>query len=185
MPSLHIHLSIAEEYLKNNKNINKEEFIKGTIYPDMVPNKVLTHYGIKETEDLEYNLKNKVNLDLFLKNNKINSDFNKGYYLHLITDYIFFNYYFDHEYLSNIDPLDFLSDLYYSYNLMNKELEKKYNLNICLKEVNDFINNKTRKDLKKENRTINVPLDKTIKLIEYCSKIDIDNFKKEDVRYNA
>ena len=47
MPSYAIHLAVAEEYLKksNCSKENHEKFIKGVIYPDMVKDKSLSHYG--------------------------------------------------------------------------------------------------------------------------------------------
>ena len=46
MPGYVIHIAIATQYIKKHNNIkNEEEFIKGTIYPDSVSEKKLTHYG--------------------------------------------------------------------------------------------------------------------------------------------
>ena len=51
MPSYAIHLAVAEEYLKksNCSKENHEKFIKGVIYPDMVKDKSLSHYGINSS----------------------------------------------------------------------------------------------------------------------------------------
>lgn len=49
MPGYVMHLAVAQEYLKkhNNKE-NIDEFIKGTIYPDSVEDKSLTHFRRKK-----------------------------------------------------------------------------------------------------------------------------------------
>ena len=84
MPGFVIHLAIGQEYLrKQNKNYS-EEFQKGIVAPDFIDDKSKTHYG----KSPRY-----TNLEKFLDNNKIDTDFNKGFFLHLITDYLFYNYY--------------------------------------------------------------------------------------------
>ena len=79
-----IHLAVGEEFIRNfpNEITNYEDFIKGIIYPDSVEDKSLTHYGEKSS---------KVNLKLFFNERDILDDFNKGYFLHLVTDYLFYN----------------------------------------------------------------------------------------------
>lgn len=82
MPGYVIHLAVAEEYLRKHKNKGEEyeEFIKGVIYPDSIVPKSKTHYGKESSLS---------NVFEFLKVNKINNSFNRGYFLHLLTDYLF------------------------------------------------------------------------------------------------
>lgn len=96
MASFDIHLAIGKSYILKNRNIiNEEEFYKGIIAPDLVINKEKSHYSGKQNkEDLLDYLANKVQLFLYLKNNNINTDYDKGIFLHLITDYLFFNDFF-------------------------------------------------------------------------------------------
>lgn len=79
-----IHLAVGEEYIRKHPNEinNYEEFIEGVIYPDSVTDKSLTHYGPTSSQ---------VNLKRFFEDKDINTDFNKGYCIHLITDYLFYN----------------------------------------------------------------------------------------------
>ena len=86
MPGYVIHLAVAEQYLRKNEN-NKEdysEFIEGVIFPDSVKDKSLTHYG---------NGSSNSNLYKFLQENKLENSFKRGYFLHLLTDYLFYNKY--------------------------------------------------------------------------------------------
>ena len=88
MPGYVIHLAIAEMYLKkhNDKKEDYNEFIEGVIYPDSTKIKSETHYGDKSSES---------NLYEFLKEHELKNSFEKGYFLHLLTDYLFYNRYID------------------------------------------------------------------------------------------
>ena len=88
MPGYVIHLAIAEEYLRKHseKKEDYKEFINGVIEPDGVKDKSLTHYGPKSS---------KSNLAEYLKVNNIDNSFSRGYFLHLLTDYLFYNRYIE------------------------------------------------------------------------------------------
>lgn len=119
MPGYVIHLAVAEEYLKKHKNkIEKyEDFIEGVIFPDSVKDKSETHYGIKSS---------KANLVNFLKENKLDNSFNRGYFLHLLTDYLFYNKYID----------TMTKDMYNDYDLLNRYLINRYNVKVPEKVSN-------------------------------------------------
>lgn len=86
MPGFTIHVAIANEYMrKYSKEIkDKEAFIKGTIAPDLNDNKYESHYGNRA--------ENHVGLSNFIKQTEIdmNSDYGKGYFLHLLADELFY-----------------------------------------------------------------------------------------------
>ena len=85
MPGYVVHIVIAQEYLKKHcDKEQKEEFINGVIAPDLEEVKSKTHYGKSPAY---------TNLLEFLKSNEIESSFKRGYFLHLVTDYLFYNYY--------------------------------------------------------------------------------------------
>jgi len=128
MPGYVIHIAIANEYIKKHKKIEVyEEFIKGNISPDLTTDKSKTHYAKSPAYT---NLKN------FLDNNKIDNSFNRGKFLHLVTDYLFYNYYLD--YYSK-------KEMYHDYDVLNKCLIERYKL-ILPEEIKDkvfFIEDKT------------------------------------------
>jgi len=126
MASIQIHIVIGEEFLKQNKNINKKEFMAGIIETDIINDGKMHYSTYKDKTNLKDYLKNKVNLKKFLEENKIDNDYNKGVFLHLITDYLFFNDFFDSNYLDNITYSNFCKDLYYSYPICTKILEEIY-----------------------------------------------------------
>ena len=97
----------------------------------------------------------------FLKENRINNSFNRGYFLHLITDYLFYNKYLEY----------FSKDIYNDYDILNKPLIEKYKV-IIPDSISDkcFFN-------EGETKVLNLELAK--KLIDEISDLDIDEIEKE------
>ena len=149
-----IHLAIAEEYLKKHKDVKEDydEFIKGVIYPDSVTDKSLTHYGIKSS---------KVILNDFLQDNEINNSYMRGYFLHLITDYLFYNKYLE----------EFTKDIYNDYDILNKKLIEKYN--VVLPE--NIQNNVFYED----GETKILTMELAIKIIDEISDLNLNAVEKE------
>lgn len=154
-----IHLAIAEEYLKKHKDVKEDydEFIKGVIYPDSVTDKSLTHYGIKSS---------KVILKDFLQDNEINNSYMRGYFLHLITDYLFYNKYLE----------KFTKDIYNDYDILNKRLIEKYN--VVLPE--NIQNNVFYED----GETKILIMELAIKIIDEISDLNLNAVEKE-IRENS
>ena len=153
MPGYVIHLSVANRYIEKHPEEIKDhnKFIEGVISPDGVTDKSTTHYGPKSS---------KVNLKLFLESNEINDDFNKGYFLHLVTDYLFYNRFLDY----------FSKDIYNDYDILNKTLEEKYNVKIP-EEVKNKVFYKTG-----ETKILN--LESVIEFIEKTSEYKLEYIKQ-------
>lgn len=149
-----IHLAIAEEYLRKHKDIKEdyEEFIKGVIYPDSVTDKSLTHYGIKSS---------KVILKDFLQDNEINNSYMRGYFLHLITDYLFYNKYLE----------KFSKDIYNDYDILNKRLIEKYNVVLPVNIQNNVFY--------KEGKTKILTMELATKIIDEISDLNLNAVEKE------
>lgn len=132
MPGFQIHLAVAKRYLEKNPSSisNPLDFYHGVISPDLVSNKDISHYTYqgKRSTDLVQYLNEKVELYRFLEKEKVDTDFQKGVFLHLITDYIFFNYFFSKEYLSTVPYEKFAKRLYFAYDLTNSYIEEHYQL---------------------------------------------------------
>ena len=155
MPGYVIHLAVAEEYLRKHKNKHEkyDEFIDGVIYPDSVKDKSITHYGEKSS---------KTSLYKFLQDNKLNNSFKRGYFLHLITDYLFYNKY--------IDTIS--EEIYNDYDKLNGILIKKYKV-VFPPKIKDFSN------LSKEGKCKILNLKMVNKFICDVSDLDIDIVEKE------
>lgn len=154
MPGYVIHLSIAKEYMKKHKGKikNSEQFLRGTITPDMLQ-KPASHYG----DDTA-----KPRLDWYIDRNDMISEFNKGYFLHLITDYLFYN-----KYLNNFE---WEPDIYDDYDRLNKRLIEDFKVNIP-DEISSVVQFK--------DEALKVLDYNSIKhFIEVVSNIDLDKYIK-------
>lgn len=124
-----IHLAITKKYLENHKDLNYEKVIAGTLYPDAIENNDESHYtDINRGNDNVSHVRGKVNLYAFLKKHERLDDFELGRFLHLVTDYLFFEECFTEEYLLNNSYEDFCKDLYFAYDHLNLYLSEKYHI---------------------------------------------------------
>ena len=93
--------------------------------------------------------------------NTLDSDLNKGYLLHLVTDYLFYNKY-----------LEFFSkDIYNDYDVTNKELIDKYNVTIL-----DTIKDKV---FFKDGDTKVMSIDLAKKVIDEVSELNLEEIINE------
>ena len=177
MPSFNIHLAIANRYMEKHKIENKEDFLTGNIAPDFAE-KAKSHYSIiLENATLSEEVKNKVIIENFLKQNEIKTDYDKGVFLHLLADKIFFTSFFDDEYLQTVDKDVFKKNLYYSYGKTNAYLTEKYNIKFP-KKYEKEIEEITKCNITDETRekVCILPFDKLDKFIEEVSNINLDEY---------
>lgn len=159
MPSFVIHTAIGKQYLKKHKNNeNYEEFITGNLQPDLTKNKQETHYGKSPAY---------TNLKEFLLHNNLDTSLNKGKFLHLIADYLFYNHY-----------LDRISKeiIYNDYDIINKDIINKYDVQLP-KELEQYVSFK-------EGIPEILTLDLALKVIEEVSNLDIPTVQKELLENN-
>ena len=186
MASYNIHLAIAIKYLNKYKIKDVVSFFKGNIDPDLAIDKEFSHYSKRNDKDnLESYLSTKIGLINFIKTNNINKDYERGLFLHLVTDYIFFNYFFDKDYIKNTKYNDYTNDLYYSYDLINNYLEKEYNIIGILKDNKMYDYLEIIQIAKRNNKTKYkkiIDKDKLIKFIDNISNVDLDKYKEKLIK---
>ena len=183
MASLVTHLIIGQEHLKQFKEYDSIDFLKGTLDPDYLhiayeQDKAKLHYGLPHNENLspQQNFKNKTFLEKFLEQNKIDTSYKRGYFLHLIADYYFYNE------LVEIDKVNKFSDqilkkvLFDDHEKVQGVLIKKYSpiFDVNLESV-QFIKENYSKISEKEKPTL-FNLKNLENYIEFCSKLDLDDF---------
>lgn len=122
MPGYVIHLAIAKKYIERNNVKDPKAFIKGCIMPDLL-DKRTSHYG-EATSNPDF--------QKFLNNNTLESEYNQGYLLHLISDYLFYNKYLN-RFMEN-----FSEEIYNDYNKINRFLIEKYKIDVP-KEIESIV----------------------------------------------
>lgn len=158
MANYTLHIAIAKEYLKNHKEYNEEEFIKGTIYPDTVKDKTKTHFSNTSAD---------CNLKEFLSRYSISDSYYTGWFLHLIVDIEFYNDYLN-DWEHRIDKNRKL--LYQDYDILNKELIEKYNI-ILPNKIKDICK-------EKEGELTYIKRETIFDFIEKMGKIDLEVYSK-------
>ncbi len=130
MASSVIHLAISKKYCEKNNIDNRDDIYAGTLYPDTFKEKKATsHYTIKSNKkNIVDHLNCKVNLYQFLQNYDITNSFNLGWFIHLVTDHLFFEECLGLDYLSKTTYDQLRHDLYYSYDRINRATTQKYNI---------------------------------------------------------
>ena len=161
MPGYTIHTAIAKQYLKKHKGEikNEEEFLKGNFAPDITDDKYKSHYN-------NYS-RSHVGLMPFLEQEEIdyrNTDFGKGYFLHLLADELFYYHVFleETEYVRD-NNLNF----YHDYDCLNYELKGKYGITKVNKEFEKFV-----RELNEEPEFLK--LDRVEEFIENLSAISLE-----------
>jgi len=158
MANLYTHLAIAKKYIEKHpgKIENAQSFYDGNVMPDLVDEKgkESTHYGNRdERKDLLKRMRNKVGLFEFLQNNKLDTDLNRGRFLHLYTDWEYYNNLLAADYLSTVCLEQFQIDHIYTCIVHSKHVRDKYSVTYCIssfeKEINDAIARWRRMDIER------------------------------------
>ena len=170
MPCFSIHIACANEFLKKNTIIDSNSFIQGVTAVDLAPDKFKSHYSnTNDTSDLKRYLINKVNINKYLNENKVISDFDKGYLFHLLTDYYFYTTFFPDSFISNTSFDEFKKNLYHDYASINKYIKTKYKV-----EYPEIIK---KYDFDNDELPLILSYDKLDSFIEQMGKINLDSFE--------
>lgn len=176
-----IHLAIAKKFLENHKELNYEKVIAGTLYPDAAKNNDESHYtDINRGSDNISHVRSKVNLYAFLKEHENLDDFELGWFLHLITDYLFFEECFTEDYLLKNSYEDFCKDLYFAYDHLNLYLSEKYNI-----IENDYKDYPSENYPGKSYEDCILPKEMINEFINRVSVIDLDKYIKKIKEYQS
>ena len=168
MPGYVIHLAIGKRYIDINHVIDANGFLKGCIMPDLL-DKEKSHYGDSSSNP---------DFQRFLTSNQLNTAYNQGYLLHLITDYLFYNRYLR----------DFSDEIYHDYNKLNGFLIKKYNIDIP-PEIREIVGDEKGKPKILTEDSIcrfieaiaNIDLQKCKNLQQYLQEYEIDKEKETEI----
>ena len=134
MASVGVHLVIGKEFLKRNKIKREKDFLRGCVAPDIARDRTKAHFSNKRIASSYTDaIINKVDLKKFVSSHTLESDYFKGYFLHLLTDYIFYK-----KYLLNWDRykkienklsyIEIKNIIYLDYNKINSWLYSNYDI---------------------------------------------------------
>ena len=112
MPGYMIHLAVGKVYEQNNRIKDIKAFESGIIMPDLLPDKSKSHYG-------KHSSRPDLNSYIAETNGNLDS-YQEGYFLHLVTDYLFYN-----KFLQEWNP-----DIYEDYDRLNSRIMQKYGISI-------------------------------------------------------
>ncbi len=174
MASLMVHQVIGQEYCKRHKVNNVYSFLMGNLDPDMTQDKKVSHFSAKcRNATYTDSIKNKVNLTDFCSSISIGDDYYKGYFLHLITDMVYFNRYLlnnpKYREIEFDDQLAIQAIMYRDYHRNNKYLMDKYpNLMLSLLPDNAKV---TRDDVDDMEILSNEAIDE---IIETCANANLE-----------
>lgn len=171
MPGFTIHIAIAKEYIeKHPEEIKQEkEFIQGVIDPDLLSiekhiSKEITHYETPKKGKLE------IDLEKFIQNKPkdCSVDYEKGYFLHLLTDSLFYTKDFKKE---TQDMKAKGEDFYYDYDVLNESLMKRYQVN-ALPTIQKYMG-------KLDGKPKYLQEEKIVQFIERVASCDLEKERKE------
>ena len=178
MASSMIHIAVANE-INKKLNRDKSKLLIGTIAPDI--SKLIGETKIKSHfQDRNDNIPN---LDKFLNKYKenLNDDFVLGYYIHLLTDYLWFKYFMtevkfeDSNIITKLDGTNikcngnmFTLYIYNDYTNLNIKLIDEYDLDLKIfyNEIPEF-----------ENIIQEIPMEKISLIVDKAGEI-IENTKE-------
>ena len=109
MPGYVIHLAVGKVDSNKNKISDLERFERGIIAPDLAKDKAKSHYGPYSSIP---------DLDRYLKERGTTNEFDEAYFLHLMTDYLFYNRFLK----------EWNEHIYDDYDKLNGRIIKKYNI---------------------------------------------------------
>ena len=170
MASFSMHLAIAKLYLNTHKEEDIEEFIKGTLAPDLTDDKSATHYGRHAAWANPANY-------LQSNGNDIENSFKKAYFLHLITDYLFYHKLIDvDDYLEKLGVDEWRRRHRTDFDILEDEIKKKYEIEDMVEKLPDHI----KKHMTKAQGELTIfERESLYNLLEDISKIDLIKMKEE------
>ena len=129
MPCTALHLAIVEEYVLKNKEAKKDVFVEGAILPDLAEDKNASHYCInKKIKSIKDMVDTKVDIVKCSKEFDFSDELKKAVYLHLLTDYLFYQYIYNPE-TEKENPKDVLVALDSDQGIITEYVFGRYSIN--------------------------------------------------------
>lgn len=123
MPGYVIHLAVGSVYAQKYPITDMNAFMRGIIAPDRAQDKATSHYGPYSSRP---------DLQSFIEKKPVFDAYTEGYFVHLLTDHLFYNCF-----LEKWEP-----QIYDDYNRLNAGIIQKYGITLP-NEIKDVVKYKT------------------------------------------
>ncbi len=174
MASIIMHIATAKVHLQKYKDVSSaDEFIRGVVAPDVLGwkgDKIASHYGEPRIkgESLKQKFAGKVNLGKFISQRTIDTDYDKGYFLHLLGDFYFFNeLLYRPEYERHYNP----HAIYDDYAILQNDVMSKYGV--------QYTPETKQWNITKEGQPTMITFDQVCSFIEFCGNLDLKEMAKK------
>lgn len=160
MPSYAIHLAIANEIIRKNKNniTNVESFLNGSIAPDLEEDKWKSHDNIL--------------IEKYIQDG-FEDEYEKGYFLHLvIDDEFYYNYFKDEYFKGKYGDITNVNNFYNDYDKLSSIIIKKYKVNWYPEKIEKYMKGEV-------GETKYIKQDKLFAFIDELSSLDLEEKIKE------
>ncbi len=118
-----IHLAVGSVYAQKYPVTDMNAFMQGIIAPDRAQDKAKSHYGPYSSRP---------DLQSFIEEHPAFDAYTEGYFVHLLTDHLFYN-----RFLEKWDP-----QIYDDYNRLNAGIIQRYGITLPA-EIKDVVKYKT------------------------------------------
>lgn len=157
MPSLIMYLAIAKKYIEKHPEESEEEFIKGILAPDIKRNlkaeKARLHYGEQSSH--------RPDLNRFYQERGLDSSYNRGYFLNLLSDYLFYNRFLQ----------EYSISIFHDFRKMNRRIKDKYRIDLP-QELESRIKFE-------DGELSSIDEESVYKFIDSVSQLDLEKYKEQ------
>lgn len=169
MACLTIHYVIAQTYAQKHNIQNLADFITYNFIPDF-EDKEAKHFTspFDKKSYLDFRT-NKVNLFAFTQNFTLDNDQNKGHFLHILVDHLFYHDYCYELYKRYDDFTDTYVYLSREYNKLNKPMFDTFDIDLKLVPEKYHKYFALSKDLPNHFNIKDI-----VKFVDFCSTLDLD-----------
>ena len=167
-----MHCYIAMKYSEKNEESVKC-MINGALLPDLAEDKVKSHFGNSEKpKSIKDMLDAKVGIEKCSQQLNLSNHLNKGKYLHLVTDWLYYNYmYYSNPEMQHVsDPKVLLNGIKNDAAVINDRLIDNIDMNIIPQRAKKLFDLKTT-----ETKCSLFPDDKIDRFVDVVSSLDLSD----------
>lgn len=157
MPSLIMYLAIAKKYIEKHPEESEEEFMKGMLAPDIKRNlkaeKARLHYGEQTSH--------RPDLNRFYQERGLDSSYDRGYFLNLLSDYLFYNRFLQ----------EYSISIFHDFRKMNQRIKEKYRIDLP-QELETRV-------VFEDGELNSIDEESVYKFVDFAGQLDLEAYKEK------